>query len=589
MGIGFGSAAERYASRLPPGLSMIAADLGGAVRALEAAVKRRRAGDLFYAAPLIDDPRSLIAQQLSGPWMERLTTIDKRYQAFDALAGDRLSSAGVEVSAADLLVIDEPSRRVLRDFTITGDALLVRSSRDAERVLRILGRRRPVVLAAPGEDPEVPGLGSARGDAVVVWAPLLHAGKLGVIAMALEYMKCRVIYVCASGRLENVRGDFVGPAQGAAALAEAACVIDAAISDPASTIALRRRGIPVVAASTTGASEFLDGILEYEPWDWRTIFAAAAVARGARPPVLKRETVPFGELALTLERAAAPPNLSEPLVSVVVLTYNRRELLALALRSIARQRYENIEVIIVNNGGDEISETVAPYPSARLITLAENILPNAAVELGFDACRGKYFCVLSDDDEYFPDHIARLVHALERADAEVGHSNAVTRYVSLETGTRKAVAFRVRHDRPSDHLQMLVGGTMVIHSMLFRHDVRQIIGGFQIDLAPADFEYQIRAAQRFDFVHVDVVTCEWNYAVEGSSYTHRDNMYAGLKTIYEQYSSGPSTIVETRRRAELERFDARKAGPLLWPPDLPLPGSTFSQPSLNSNPKATPT
>lgn len=577
MPIGFGAAGERFAARLPATLPVIAGGLDGCVAALAEAVDWRRAGTRFLVAPLIDDPRALVAQRVAGRWIETLTDIDERYDAFDALAAGKLADAGIAVNEAELDVIDEPARRVLRDFAIMGDAVLVRSQREVERVGGVLKRHRATVVTACGIDPNVPKVTRTRADTVIVWAPYLPASALGVIAMGLEYTRCTVIYVCASGSLRNVRGRFVDSAGAAAALGTAACIIDASIGDPAGAIALAGLGIPLVVATTSGASEYVDGVLGYDPWDWRTVFAAVAAARGAAPPFLTHAALAVDDVTSALARCA-PARLPEPpLVSVVVLTYNRRELLPLALDSIARQTYAKIELIVVNNGGIDVGDIVSRYANARVMTLKENLLPNAALELGFAATTGKYFCVLSDDDEYFPDHLARLVEALERSGAEIAHSNSVTRYLSLKTGQRETIAYRVRADRPSDKLQILVGGTMAFHSMLFRRDVRDLIGGLQVELAPADLEYTVRAAQRFDFIHVDSVSCEWNYVVEGTSYTHRDNMYEGLKGIYDKYPANGSRIVERRRRNELERFGERNAGKALWPADLLLTGQ---RPSL---------
>jgi hypothetical protein len=378
--------------------------------------------------------------------------------------------------------------------------------------------------------------------------------------------------MCASGSLRNVRGAFLEPARAMEALASAACVIDAAIGDPAGAIALAGLGVPLIVASTSGASEFLDGVLEYTPWDWRTVFAAAAAASGFRPPCVSREALPVAALSSALEGAASPASAAGPLVSVVVLTYNRRALLSLALDSIARQRYANIELIVVNNGGVDVADLLSGFERVRLLTLPENLLPNAALELGLATCTGKYFGVTSDDDEYFPDHFARLVDALERSGAQVAHSNCVTRYISVRGGERETIAFRVRADRPSDPLQILVGATMSFHSMLFRTDIRAALGGMQTDIAPSDLEYTIRAAQHYDFVHVDNVSCEWNYVVEGTSYTHTDAFAEDLKLIYDKYPTNGSRIVERRRINEIERFGARHAGKALWPADLLLTG-----------------
>jgi hypothetical protein len=571
VGVGFGPSAGRLVSRLPANLDVVASDLEGAVSGLEAAVGYRRAGRPFLVAPLVDDPRALIAQKVSGRWIERLKTLDGRYRVFDALAAERWGEAGIESEECEAAPFDEPHRRVLRDFAMMSDALLVRSARDVERIARVLGRRRPSYVAAPGVDPDVPSIVNAGRRSVVVWAPLLDAGRLGVIAMALDCMKVSPVYVCASGALEGVRGDFVRIDQAPSALESASCVVDASTDDPASAIALARLGIPVVAAATSGAGEFLDGVLEYDPWDWRTIFAALSAARGAGTTSLKRDPVPGTELTGQVARTTPPRVTDEPLVTIIVLTYNRRTLLPFVLDSLARQTYGNLDVLVVNNGGEDVADIIGRYPFARLMTLPENILPNSAIAVGLQGVRGKYFGFTSDDDEFFPDHVARLVFALETSNGEVAHSNTMTRYIKVQDGVRETVAYRLRADRTADPLHMLVGSTMSINSILFRHDVPELIGGLATELAPADLEYTVRASQRFDFVHADAVTCEFNYIIDGSSYTHRNNMYDGLKAIYERYPSNGSTIVERRREAELQRFDARSDGQPLWPPDLLLP------------------
>lgn len=573
--VGFGPEAERFAARLPAGAHVIAADLAGGAQALAAAVERRRAGLPFYAAPLIDEPRALLAQRHSGAWFERLRNIDARYRTFDALAEDRLEAVGIDGAEELRATIDEPARRVLRDFTVMGDALLVRSARETERIARLLTRRRPAVIAAPGIDSTVPGVNVRRLEAIVVWAPALDASALGVIAMALDAMKAPVLYVCASGRLSAARGEFLSASDGAAALERALCIVDASIGDPAPAIALAQVGAPVVAAATAGSAEFLSGVYEYDPWNWRTVHAAVAASRASVAPAQTRSSWPAGEIERTIERNA-PPRLSpEPRVSVVMATYNRRDLLPVMLDALGDQTYGNFEVIVVNDAGTDVSDIVSRYPFARLITLPENLGTTGALVAGLTVMTGEFFGFAADDDDLFPDHIARLAAALVHSGGDVAHSNTVTRYVTQENGERKTLAFRVRHDRTPDQLQLLVGGTSVFSSMLFRRRILQEIGTLDTALLPADFEYQLRCFQRYDFIHVDVVTYEWHYRVDGGSLTHSasdDVMIGGIRTIYDRYPSEASEIVEQRRATELLRYE-RRASNLLWPPDVLLPES----------------
>lgn len=108
-----------------------------------------------------------------------------------------------------------------------------------------------------------------------------------------------------------------------------------------------------------------------------------------------------------------------PMISIVVLSYKRRQALERVLGSICTQDYRVCELIVVDNGsGDEVVTWLrSSQPNARLITLAENMGP-AARNLGIRAARGRYIVTL-DNDVYFDDSQAlnRVAAAFERRPA----------------------------------------------------------------------------------------------------------------------------------------------------------------------------
>ncbi len=104
------------------------------------------------------------------------------------------------------------------------------------------------------------------------------------------------------------------------------------------------------------------------------------------------------------------------MISIVVLSYKRREALARVLESVFDQDYPDREVIVVDNGSgdDMVTWLRAAYPRARLIALGENKGP-AARNLGIRAAQGRYIVTL-DNDVYFDDSQAlnRIAAAFER-------------------------------------------------------------------------------------------------------------------------------------------------------------------------------
>jgi GT2 family glycosyltransferase len=92
--------------------------------------------------------------------------------------------------------------------------------------------------------------------------------------------------------------------------------------------------------------------------------------------------------------------MNQPLVTVNILSFNRKDDLRVTLQKVFEQDYKNIEVIVVdNNSTDGTIEMVkSDYPQVQLIELKKNI-GIAGWNEGFKAAKGEYVLVL-DDDSY---------------------------------------------------------------------------------------------------------------------------------------------------------------------------------------------
>ncbi|MBD2455190.1 glycosyltransferase family 2 protein [Nostoc sp. FACHB-87] len=108
--------------------------------------------------------------------------------------------------------------------------------------------------------------------------------------------------------------------------------------------------------------------------------------------------------------------LTEPLVSVVIPTYNRPEYLKQAIASAVNQTFKNIEIIVCDNCSD-----ISPQPIVeafqderiRFCRNSHNIGMVANIINGFVIAKGKYVASLHDDDMWEPDFLAKLVPPLE--------------------------------------------------------------------------------------------------------------------------------------------------------------------------------
>jgi glycosyltransferase involved in cell wall biosynthesis len=94
-----------------------------------------------------------------------------------------------------------------------------------------------------------------------------------------------------------------------------------------------------------------------------------------------------------------------PLVSVVIPTFKRPELVLRAIRSALAQTVRSIEVIVVTDGPDDSTVAAVTKLSdgrVRLISLPVRSGANAARNAGIQAARGEWAAMLDDDDEWLP-------------------------------------------------------------------------------------------------------------------------------------------------------------------------------------------
>ncbi|MBD2138030.1 glycosyltransferase family 2 protein [Anabaena sp. FACHB-1237] len=106
----------------------------------------------------------------------------------------------------------------------------------------------------------------------------------------------------------------------------------------------------------------------------------------------------------------------EPLVSIIIPTYNRMEYLQEAITSAINQTYQNIEIIVCDNCSSENPESlIASFNDSRikLWRHSQNIGMLANQMYGFKMAQGKYVASLHDDDMWNHDFLTKLVPPLE--------------------------------------------------------------------------------------------------------------------------------------------------------------------------------
>ena len=111
-------------------------------------------------------------------------------------------------------------------------------------------------------------------------------------------------------------------------------------------------------------------------------------------------------------------NSNEPLVSIILPTYNREKYLNRSIDSVLNQTYKNWELLIIDDGSNDktlliVKSYLNKFPNIRYF-FHENRGAAYSMNIGMENSRGKFVTFLGSDDEYLANHLEKRVHYLEK-------------------------------------------------------------------------------------------------------------------------------------------------------------------------------
>jgi glycosyltransferase involved in cell wall biosynthesis len=111
-------------------------------------------------------------------------------------------------------------------------------------------------------------------------------------------------------------------------------------------------------------------------------------------------------------------NEFHPLVSIVIPVYNGSNYMRCAIDSALGQDYDNIEVIVVNDGStDDTDEIAKSYGDKIRYFAKENGGVSTALNLAIRNAKGEYISWLSHDDYYLPNKVSRQIEELGKLES----------------------------------------------------------------------------------------------------------------------------------------------------------------------------
>lgn len=202
---------------------------------------------------------------------------------------------------------------------------------------------------------------------------------------------------------------------------------------------------------------------------------------------------------------------SLPLVSVICLCHNQNDYVADAIRSVQTQTYQNIELIVVDDGSTDGSKDTIQHllkdTNVAFIDLANNLGNCAAFNKGFEKSKGAFLIDLAADDMLLPKRIEEGINDFANAPENVGvhFSDA---FLCDPSGAIRSTHYKRNPDGqlseevPSGDLftDLIRRYFICPPTMMMKRSVFSDLGGYDPNLSYEDFDFWVRSSRVYHYL-----------------------------------------------------------------------------------------
>ena len=220
-------------------------------------------------------------------------------------------------------------------------------------------------------------------------------------------------------------------------------------------------------------------------------------------------------------------------ISIVIPCYNTYKYIAKCIESVRNQSYKNIELIVVDDGSDDITKLILQELSSKidLLIIQENKGQSTARNIGIKEAEGKYILALDSDDFLEPTFCEK---AVERIQKDRNYKIIASYSNILYENSKKACLYK---PAGGGLIEMLLNNT-AMGSCMFRKIDWETSGGYDQAMRNGfeDWEFYIRLLNKTGRVEI-ISENLFNYRKHINSTTTKANKikYDLLRYIYYKH------------------------------------------------------
>ena len=230
-----------------------------------------------------------------------------------------------------------------------------------------------------------------------------------------------------------------------------------------------------------------------------------------------------------------------PLISVIIPVYNGEKYISETLESVIAQTEKNWEIIAINDGSTDTSQTILEnylkkIPGRLQVISVENGGVSRARNIGVSAARGIYIAFLDQDDLWAPEKLQRQIYIFfTNKSLGIAFTNESIIDQQGSIIREKALKFdKKNRGNIFDHL--IFDNFIPISSVILEKKLFMAIGGFdpQFSLAE-DYDFLLKVTQKVPVDFIDEPLLLYREHGESSTFQKIDRITAESFTILRSW------------------------------------------------------
>lgn len=234
--------------------------------------------------------------------------------------------------------------------------------------------------------------------------------------------------------------------------------------------------------------------------------------------------------------------MRKPLVSIVIRTCQRPQILERALNSVQRQIYENIQVVVVEDGENTSEELIKKKYSklnCKYVSTGKRVGRAKVGNIGLEMSDGEYINFLDDDDILLENHVEILIERILESKSQVVYSIAEEHQITIKDNKFNVRKKLVRYNQQFNRLLLYTFNYLPIQSVMFNRNLFEEMGGFDENLsALEDWDMWVRYSLKTDFIYINQITSIYYVPYKRRDKLKRKQLLDSyLNEVYKKFES----------------------------------------------------